>query len=317
MYKSAKDQCIKQSVKQRGDAGFSKIYALLVFILVVSVIGGYIFGVKQYQNYQAKQVEEKRLNQEAVKAQQEQEKQTQDLIAAQQKELEKSKQEIDAIKKTIAVENKKGSVGSANSITSIITEWRPKIAHVVCEWDYSDGSKTVAAGSGTAMIEENVYVVTNKHVLTDEQGYPASSCIISLPGHAQEYFSKSSSILLARNSVDMGTIGIVNPDEYIKSIAVVGNKYNSKWCQEKSQLGEGIVILGYPGIGSQNDITATEGIISGYDGDYYITSAKIEHGNSGGIALSVTKDCYIGIPSYAITGSVESLSRILDAKASF
>jgi len=70
--------------------------------------------------------------------------------------------------------------------------------------------------------------------------------------------------------------------------------------------------LGYPGIGGNNDITATEGIISSYDGDYYITSAKIEHGNSGGIAILIKDNCFLGIPSYAEAGEIESMGRILD-----
>jgi len=70
--------------------------------------------------------------------------------------------------------------------------------------------------------------------------------------------------------------------------------------------------LGYPTVGSRQDITATEGIISGFDGNYFITSAKVEEGNSGGIAVSVKEDCYLGIPTYAEIGNVESLARILD-----
>jgi len=77
-------------------------------------------------------------------------------------------------------------------------------------------------------------------------------------------------------------------------------------------IGDEIIILGYPTIGSQDDITVTRGIISGYDGDYYITDAKIEHGNSGGVAILLKDNCYLGIPSYTISGEAESLARILD-----
>ena len=63
---------------------------------------------------------------------------------------------------------------------------------------------------------------------------------------------------------------------------------------------------------TRTDVTATEGIISGFDGDYYITSAKVEHGNSGGAAILVKESCELGIPTFVQTGSIESLARILD-----
>ena len=72
--------------------------------------------------------------------------------------------------------------------------------------------------------------------------------------------------------------------------------------------------MGYPSIGSQTDITATEGIISGYDGNYYVTSAKVERGNSGGAAVALKDNCYLGIPTFVQVGDIESLARILDAR---
>jgi len=61
-------------------------------------------------------------------------------------------------------------------------------------------------------------------------------------------------------------------------------------------------------------ITATEGIISGFAADYYVTSAKIDHGNSGGAAIEVQRDCYLGIPTYTQT-DIESLARVLKWQA--
>ena len=82
-------------------------------------------------------------------------------------------------------------------------------------------------------------------------------------------------------------------------------------CAENPQIGDEVVILGYPGVGSKDSVTATEGIISGFDGDFYITSAKIERGNSGGAAVHVEDNCLLGIPTLTIAGRVESLARIL------
>jgi len=48
-----------------------------------------------------------------------------------------------------------------------------------------------------------------------------------------------------------------------------------------------------------------------YDGNYYVTSAKIDHGNSGGTAILVNNDCYIGIPSASVVGSVDMVIMFL------
>jgi hypothetical protein len=69
--------------------------------------------------------------------------------------------------------------------------------------------------------------------------------------------------------------------------------------------------LGYPSIGAKESITATEGILSGFDEEYYTTSAKIEQGNSGGAAIHVKNDCFLGLPTLVLAGRIESLARIL------
>lgn len=78
------------------------------------------------------------------------------------------------------------------------------------------------------------------------------------------------------------------------------------------------MVLGYPSYGTDYlEITAIEGIVSGYDGEYYTTSAKIEQGNSGGVAISQKGNCYLGIPTAVKLGVFESLGRILDVKYIF
>jgi hypothetical protein len=53
-------------------------------------------------------------------------------------------------------------------------------------------------------------------------------------------------------------------------------------------------------------------VISGYEEGLYLTSAKVERGNSGGAAIDVNNNCYLGIPTFVTVGSFESLARILD-----
>ena len=107
---------------------------------------------------------------------------------------------------------------------------------------------------------------------------------------------------------DIGYIRVDNPDNNLVQIT----NPNIKVCK-KVEIGDKLVILGYPGIGSQESITATEGIVSGIESNYYVTSAKIEHGNSGGAAILLKDDCYLGIPSSSIAGEIESMGRIYKA----
>ena len=85
-------------------------------------------------------------------------------------------------------------------------------------------------------------------------------------------------------------------------------------CRTTAASGERVIILGYPAIGAKGDVTVTDGIISGYEDNFYITSAKIERGVSGGVAVLVDKNCYLGIPTFVRAGEVESLGRVLDAR---
>ncbi len=201
-------------------------------------------------------------------------------------------------------------------LVAIIKRWRPLVAYIECDFKYTTGETyLVQSGSGTLFgydSSNDIFVFTNKHVVTDSEGYTPDSCIVKLPDHDKFFNIPSGQDLFYRSKdYDFATIKISDPDDYVKNLVSATKK--SIACINKASLGSSIVILGYPSIGSQTDITATEGIISGYDNNYYITSAKVEHGNSGGAAIlyTSTDSCDLGIPSFVDVGKVESLARIL------
>lgn len=315
----------------KNQKGFIQIPLLIVIIIGVLVLGGggYL-GVKKYQNYQSEKIEKERIAKEKeVLAQAEsEEKQKQ-----KDSELEKLKQEVDALKnqkpqivqQTIVKEIPVAPTKTETDLPTLIKQWRPLVAYVSCEWTYADSDEVYARASGSGILINftdsregpMLVVLTNKHVLFDQDKYTPHLCDISLPGMGSPFrvidegefyaFRKSS------YGLDWGLIRFQYPNSYMQSLVAKGISI----CKEGAQVGDKIVVLGYPGIGSKSDITATEGIISGRDGNYYITSAKIEHGNSGGVAISQKNNCYLGIPTFAISGDIESLARILDAQAIF
>ncbi|HEU5114139.1 MAG TPA: trypsin-like peptidase domain-containing protein [Candidatus Paceibacterota bacterium] len=200
------------------------------------------------------------------------------------------------------------------STSDIVSKWDPIVAYIVCEFKYTDGSVyQVQSGSGTLVIDSNGHrsVLTNEHVVDDGSGYRPSECAIKFPDDPTTMSVTYSDIMTSSSGSDEATILLANPDSYTKNLTAAGRHY----CSAEPDIGDQIVILGYPGIGSPTGITATEGIVSGFDGDYYVTSAKVEHGNSGGAAISVKNNCYLGIPTYVETGQAESLARILKWQA--
>ena len=218
-------------------------------------------------------------------------------------------QEESAQNKISALEEKISQT-KTYSLSSIISDWRPLIANVECQFRYSDNGRLYqkSSGSGIAIKFGNMpsAILTNKHVLIDSNGYGADSCSAKLLD-SNETLSSSD----IRNSVkeyDLGYIYINNPNHYFKNLT----SNFPTLCSQKPSLGDEIVVLGYPSIGSKNNLTATEGIVSGFDGNYFITSAKVEQGNSGGAAILLKDNCLLGIPTFVTLGKVESLARILD-----
>ncbi len=94
---------------------------------------------------------------------------------------------------------------------------------------------------------------------------------------------------------------------------ILGNNRTPVLCSSnETKIGEEIVVLGYPTIGG-GYLTVTEGIISGLDGSYYLTtSAKIEQGSSGGGAFLKSSGCLVGMPTFSRLGKVESFSRLIN-----
>lgn len=312
--------------------GFIQIPILILIIAGVLALGGAsYFGVKQYQKYKAGKINEQKIAQEG-----QQQKDT---------EFEKLKQEIEALK-TEKPDTKKQNIikenplpklpplpefpkSNTDDITSIIKKWRSRVAFIDCKIIFEGNNMGEQFGSaymwGTDQDSGVPILLTNYHVIDVTihylDGTPStmtgtpSSCNVKIPGDSQfATVYNEPGAFYGYKEKDVGLVTIKNPTPYMKT--VVQNIWYGN-CTKKAELGEKILILGYPGIGDQNDVTVTDGIISGYDGNYYITSAKVEQGNSGGIAVSIKNNCYLGIPTFVKKGQVESLARILDVKAIF
>lgn len=294
------------------------LIAIAVGVLVLGATG--YFGVKQYKAYQVQKNEKENLAQELQKLQDEKDSQSNSDIEALKKEIGEIKNgKLKVITNTIFKDSPQKSSSKTNDLTSIISEWRPYVGYIECDYRYTNGKTAGSAtliGGGPA--DDYILILTNKHVVVGGEGYGPSSCRIKFPEDTNFITVDYQSIFPAKDpNYDFVGIKVLNPSSYLRNLTLRRGPNICGHFKSTSQeaLGSSIIILGYPTIGSQSDITVTEGIISGLERDYYITSAKVEHGNSGGAAILVKDNCFLGIPTFAESGSVESLARILDINA--
>ncbi len=196
-------------------------------------------------------------------------------------------------------------------LAAIITAWRPRVANIRCHWPLVNDRVVDSSGSGVLLTSGTAPTIfTNRHVIT-YQGVTADQCTIKFPDDPIASVIKEIDINPSQGTIDWGSITIRRPSPYVAALA----NGTTPRCTNRATVGSSVVILGYPAIGAQNDVTATEGIISGFEGNYYISSAKVEQGNSGGAAILAKENCYLGMPTFVDVGQLETLARILDQRS--
>jgi len=187
-------------------------------------------------------------------------------------------------------------------------------------------SEDAIGGSGTIITEDGV-ILTNSHIIpqdktnihVDEQG-----CLVVLPdpitGQTKDvYLAHPIVINDLSDKYDLAYMKIYAAfyDEDKKEYAgVYPRKFpafddTTRCKNENVQLGEPVRIFGYPAISGGYSLTITDGVVSSFPGEgLIVTSAKISHGNSGGLAVD-RYGCMIGIPSMVSSDEAESLGVII------
>lgn len=198
-------------------------------------------------------------------------------------------------------ESQLSSLSASTNITSLIKTWSPFVYHLSCTITLKDGKEAESGGSAVLVrTAAGVKFITNEHVITEQNTMP-DECVLSRLDSSEAY-------------VVPGDLITVDAERDYAEGVVPGALFgasSSQICSHVPEIGDKVVMLGYPTIGGKESITATEGIISGFDEKYYTTSAKIEKGNSGGAAVDVSKNCLLGLPTLVFAGRIESIARIL------
>jgi len=187
------------------------------------------------------------------------------------------------------------------------------VVNIICS---SSGGEEINGGSGIIIAEEGG-ILTNYHVVTN-----AEFCLITLPdtktGMPREIYVAIPIIApwLSRE-YDLAFLKITKAftDNEGKTYGIFPKQFRTvkeTFCSNYiPRLGDEIKIYGYPVTSGGYILTITDGIISSFSGDGLIlTSAKVDSGNSGGLAI--TKDgCFVGIPSAILTGRYQNLGVII------
>lgn len=157
------------------------------------------------------------------------------------------------------------------------------------------------SGQGTGfIIDSSGYVVTNAHVLADENGFLASG----IQAITSEQETKSAEFIGYDGNLDIALIKISGNYQEVE----FGNSNNV-------EVGEKVIAIGNP-LGL--DFSVSQGIVSAVhrtgsnDLDYYIqTDAALNPGNSGGPLIDI-EGKVIGINNFKIGGG-ESLGFALES----
>lgn len=253
-------------------------------------------------------------NQREVIAQQEE-----DLVAAEEREdfLEGALDEI-----------KEDSVSSSSkaSVSGLLRDFAPSVVRLVClanstSQGLQQGSGVLYKGNSSIGNLSEYYIQTSLHVVETGDG-STSQCVVALypdPNQGDEYIVyRTRGYKIYDGNVDLAFLDVeLNEGHTREGTFSDLDRYardasTTKLCSSVG-IGDNVSVLGYPDIGGDS-LTVTDGIISGFEfrsGVRYIkVSAKIDRGNSGGLAIK-DSGCVLGVPTF-VQSQIESLGRVLD-----
>ena len=185
--------------------------------------------------------------------------------------------------------------------------------------DFDDDKIEGWTGSGT-IISNDGLILTNAHVVLSDRFYDVIDLIVGIttePDQPPEQLFYAD-VVQADAALDLAVIKVTSnlqgdPADF-EALGIEPVKIGNV---SALQLGDPIVIIGYPGIGGDT-ITLTRGEVSGFTYEepygnraYIKTSGVIAGGNSGGLAATPAGEI-IGVPSQV--GSGDTFGEVVDCR---
>ena len=150
-------------------------------------------------------------------------------------------------------------------------------------------------------------ILPNKQTGQPEEIYWAKPVVIpELSDNYDLAYLQIHDVFVDENGERRGTFPKIFP-----SIFAEEQKYDDICRFQNIKLGDPLEYLDIPKPAVDLDLTITDGVVSSLPGDGTIlTSAKIDAGNSGGLAVD-KKGCMVGIPAAVSEGKYQNLGVII------
>ena len=194
----------------------------------------------------------------------------------------------------------------------------------------STRSEEEASGGSGTIIDEEGLILTNSHIVPQDETnifVDDTGCLVVLPdpvsGQPDEVFLAHPIVIPGiSDNYDLAYMQIYSAfydEEEAKYAGTYPRVFpafddTTRCRNENVQLGEPVRIFGYPAISGGYSLTITDGVVSSFPGEgLIVTSAKISHGNSGGLAVD-RHGCMIGVPSMFRADEAESLGIIISTE---
>jgi len=199
------------------------------------------------------------------------------------------------------------------------------VVNIFCPSTSTANDESSSGGSGIILTKDGM-VLTNSHIIPQNQInilVDEAGCLVVLPdpisGQPSEvYLAHPIVIPGISDDYDLAYLQIYDAyydeddkeykGEFPKTFPAFDD--TTRCNSEDIKLGEPVRIYGYPAISGGYSLTITDGVVSSFPGQgLIVTSAKISHGNSGGLAVDID-GCMLGVPSLVSTDDSESLGVI-------
>lgn len=199
-------------------------------------------------------------------------------------------------------------------LEDVVKAWRPYTVRVTCiTLDSNGNKKSYSDGSGFLTVDpaKGPTVFTNKHVFYTTNRASSDYCDVYFPESKEVVKVEKKDRYVSSKGYDRGTLVITQPSEYISTLVKNKNITVNDCVRANTESTDDIVIMGYPMGKPKDDISYAQGKIVGYQDRYFVSTATIVSGYSGGVAVSLKDNCYLGIPTYSQKDDL-SKSLILD-----
>lgn len=237
-----------------------------------------------------------------------------------------------------SIDNTTSSDSSEAGVEDIMKEFAGKeldlsgtpiasVVNVICPFAGKEMSFDTDGQSGSGVVlHSDGLVITNSHVIPqdgEDLNINEEGCIVLFPDAKtgfpmQAYLADPVVIPGLSDKYDLAMLVI--KDVYRDKLGYLYGKYPNTFpaisddgCKgEDIRLGEKVTVYGYPGATGGYSLTVTEGVVSSFSADGIAVSAKIDSGNSGGLATD-ENGCFMGVPTMVYIGEAESYGIIVPA----